>query len=71
MIHDPHCPAPEMCSDCFEVIPESSDHECEDPYVEKMSIWPVVFVLGILWTLILLLARAIWSAWPVVREFFR
>jgi len=59
MIHDPHCPAPEMCSECLEMFPDDS-HACADP--EKGSLWPVVLLLAILWCLIAVLGWSLWTA---------
>ena len=56
MIHDPHCPAPEMCSECGE-FPASSDHDCE----EKSLGTPIVLRILIL----AMISFSAWLAWDI------
>ena len=58
MIHDPHFPAPEMCSECGE-YPVPEDHDCEPPY--RISFVKVSIILTVL-SLDCLIGWSIWKA---------
>ena len=57
-LEDPHCPIPDMCSECGE-FPAPEDHECEDDGIVKKSIaWLVIPLL----VLDGILGWALWTA---------
>ena len=58
MIHDPHCPAPEMCSECWEFVTDDS-HDCGPDY--SVSPWIYGSALFILVTMTGYLAWVIWN----------
>ena len=56
MTHDPHCPAPEMCSSCGE-FPVPDTHDCESPE-ESLLIRGVILAVVFMDCL---LAWAVWN----------